>query len=364
MTAMVLVIGGYGTFGTFIATALSQDPNIEVIIAGRSPEKAEKLATELGCTFTAIDIHQGFDDSLEKIRPDIVIHTSGPYQGQDYAVAKSCIRQGCHYIDLADARAFVAGIGELNAAARAANVLVVSGASSVPCLTAAVIDHYRSEFQKLLSVDYGIATAQKTGRGLATTQSVLSYAGKPFRTLINGVISTVYGWQSLHLHKFPGLGWRFLGNCDVPDLELFPKRYPDLKTIRFYAGLGLPFIHLCLWTLTWPVRLGFISSLVPLAPFMLRIAGLFDRIGGDKSAFYMRMRGTGADSREKSLTFNLTAHKEFGPFIPCMPAILITRQLAAGTLETRGATPCVDLIDLETYLNALDLYPVTSSVSL
>ena len=67
----------------------------------------------------------------------------------------------------------------------------------------------------------------------------MSYAGKPFTTLIDGTMKQVYGWQDLRWRKFRGLGWRALGNCDVPDLALFPRRYPDLKTIRFQAGLEL-----------------------------------------------------------------------------------------------------------------------------
>ena len=76
--------------------------------------------------------------------------------------------------------------------AQANNTLVISGASSVPCLTAAVIDQYIGEFESLTKLDYGIATAQQTNRGLATTSAVLSYAGKPFTTLINGAMRTVF----------------------------------------------------------------------------------------------------------------------------------------------------------------------------
>ena len=60
----------------------------------------------------------------------------------DHRVARACINQRCHYLDLADAREFVATIDALDADAKANDVLVVSGASSVPCLTAAVIDAY------------------------------------------------------------------------------------------------------------------------------------------------------------------------------------------------------------------------------
>ena len=45
---------------------------------------------------------------------------------------------------------------------------MVSGASSVPCLTAAVIDAYLPLRSARTSVDYGISAAQQTNRGLAT----------------------------------------------------------------------------------------------------------------------------------------------------------------------------------------------------
>src|SRR5690606_27876371 len=105
---------------------------------------------------------------------------------------------------------------------------------------------------------YGITTAQKTTRGVATTAAILSYTGKPFKTLVDGEMQNVYGWQNLHAHKYSTLGWRLLGNCNVPDLELFPTLYPKLKTVRFYAGLELPFIHITLWALSWLVRIGLI----------------------------------------------------------------------------------------------------------
>ena len=58
----------------------------------------------------------------------------GPYQGQDYRLARPASPRGVHYVDLADARAFVTGIAALDEAARRAGVLVVSGASRCrPC---------------------------------------------------------------------------------------------------------------------------------------------------------------------------------------------------------------------------------------
>lgn len=58
----------------------------------------------------AFDIKQDITQALIHIIPNIVIHTSGPFQEQGYDVAQACIQQGIHYIDLADGRSFVKNI--------------------------------------------------------------------------------------------------------------------------------------------------------------------------------------------------------------------------------------------------------------
>ena len=54
--------------------------------------------------------------------PQVVVYASGPFQGQDYAVARACVRVGAHCIDLADGRAFVGGITAVHAEALAGGV--------------------------------------------------------------------------------------------------------------------------------------------------------------------------------------------------------------------------------------------------
>jgi hypothetical protein len=52
--------------------------------------------------------------------------------------------------------------------------------------------------------------------------------------------------------------------------------------------------------------------------------------------------------------FMIIARDGHGPYIPCVPAILLTQRLAKGKVTQRGASPCVDLINLDAYLTALE----------
>ena len=353
----VLVIGGYGNFGGYISRRLTADPAIQLVVGGRSIERASEFAAQLKSQNPvepiAIDIFGDLRASLAAVAPDIVIHTVGPFQGQDYSVAEACIAAGAHYLDLADARAFVAGISKLDSAASSRGVAVVAGASSVPCLSAAIVDRYRGEFQRLERLDYGISAAQQTNRGLATASAVLSYIGRPFTSLRDGKWKTVFGWQDLHSVRYPELGRRWFGNCDIPDLELFPQRYPTLRTIRFAAGHEIAPLHFATWLLSGLVRARLLPGLGGLAPQLLKGSFLFDRLGTSRSGMHVFLSGVGRDGRSKDIRLFLIARQGHGPYIPCMPAIILAQRLAKGKEIVAGARPCLDLIDLATYLEGL-----------
>jgi len=148
MRFRVLVLGGYGTFGERICRTLSADSTIRVIVAGRDGARASRLAVRLqegypgcGAEYLACDAgHSRLGWLLAMQRIDAVINTAGPFQGQDYRVARACISAGSHYIDLADARDYVCGFTALDSMAREHGVLAITGASSVPALSAAVVD--------------------------------------------------------------------------------------------------------------------------------------------------------------------------------------------------------------------------------
>jgi len=118
----VVVIGGTGHFGGRICRRLVGEPNTELVVTSRSLARAQALVDELPAANSAAVIEaaaldqsmRDFDTDLLALRPDIVIHTAGPYQGQDYGVAKACIKADSHYVDLADGRDFVQGFDTLH----------------------------------------------------------------------------------------------------------------------------------------------------------------------------------------------------------------------------------------------------------
>jgi hypothetical protein len=355
MRDAVMILGGYGNFGKRIAAGLRMR-DIGVIIAGRDAEKARLCAEAMDAEYAVFDVRTGLGEALSRHKPRVVIHTAGPYQGADYSVARACIAGGAHYIDLADARDFVRDFSLLDNEAKAAGVVAISGASTVPCLSSAVIDHLKDSFATLDTLDFGICPGQGAERGLA----ILSYVGKPLRPFAGH--PRAYGWQGLRRHRFPELGPRLMGDCDIPDLDLLPAHY-GLKSIRFGAGLELGFIHLGLWALSWGVRLRLLPLTLPqLAKPLLKAADLFDRFGSDDGGMYMVLSGKGPDGAPKVIDWHIIAKGGDGPQIPSVPAILLAERLIKGDKTLRpGARSSLGLIPLEAYLSALNPFNIKAS---
>ena len=355
----VLILGGYGNFGKRIAAALVHK-NIPVVITGRNEIKAKALADALGelASVATFDVHSELTEQLQTLTPSVVINTCGPFQNADYSVAETCINHRVHYIDLADARAFVTGITALNPLAQEKGVCVISGASSVPGLSSAVLEHFKDEFSEIDFVQYGIAPGQKAERGLATTQGIMTYVGKPL-TPFKSIKPTVYGWQDVYRHHFPELGKRWMANCDVPDLDLFPKHY-GIKRIQFSAGLQLPFIHLGLWAISWLVRIGLPINLPSLSAPLLTVADWFDCMGSADGGMFMHIEGKDADGTAHTRDWHIIAKNAHGPHIPTIPAIVLAERLAKGQSMESGAYPCLGLVSLENYMEELQSYSITS----
>jgi len=364
----VVVLGGYGNFGKRIVENLASIKGISIMIAGRNLSKSSALVKNLKATSHAsleplvIDIFANdFKEQLAAISPTLVIHTCGPFQGQDYRVPKACIECGAHYIDLADDRRFVCDIGELDQQAKEKDVLIVSGASSVPGLSSAVVEHYQDQFSIIESIDLAIAPGNKAERGLATVEAILSYTGHPLNVFKEGRWQDIYGWMDSKVNDFGGLiGKRHLANVDVPDLELFPSRYGVTQQVSFQAGLELALLHKTMVGMAYLSKIGFVKNWAPLSKVIVGTSNVFLPFGSDKGAMEVLIKGKGSDGKVKEVKWTLYAPKGNGPYIPTLSTIILARILLSNDSQPKtGAKPCIglfELSDFNVYFEALGIH--------
>lgn len=362
-----MVIGATGHFGGRLCRRLVGEPNAEVLVTSRSLAKAQALADDLmasSCTAVVKAARLDQDDKelaadLLALRPDIVIHTAGPYQGQDYRVAKACIQARSHYIDLADGRDFVQGFASLHDDAQRNGVLLICGASTLPGLSSVVIDSLRAKFSAIRTIEMSIAPAHQTPRGQSTIAAVLSYCGQSFRVLVDGEWVTKYGWHDLTWHRHKELGLRLGGACDVPDLGLLPDYVEGVSTVTFHAALEAKWEQLALWNMGWLTRIGVIKNWDRFVPLLQTFSDRLIGLGSDMGGMHITITGLSEDHEIKSVTWSLLAQHNHGPEIPCSPALILARKLVADKISATGAKASLGLFSMSDFEQELSDFDVS-----
>ena len=351
------MVGGAGNFGGRIVRALSADSAIEVLVAGRRAASGRVT----GAAAVALDIDTA--DLAQKLRalsPGLVIHCVGPFQGQDYRVAEASLAAGAHYLDLADGREFVAEFAaRLNEQACAADRVAIAGASTLPALSAAVVEDLRAGLSSLDSIEVVIAPGQRAPRGKATLEAVFSYLGRPILAWSGGRWTRVWGWMGLRTAHLD-IGRRLAAVCDVPDLALFPARYSGVRTVNFHAAVEFRVQHLALWGLAALRKFRLPIPAARWAVWLNRCAGLFDSAAGAQGGMWVSVVGIRGDGMPVRRTWQLMAPAADGPEIPCMAAILLARRLARGELFAAGAYPCIGFLKLSEFVPEFTRWGITT----
>jgi hypothetical protein len=330
---------------------------MEVIATGRNA-RARPAGSKI--EFARLDIDElGFASALKGLRPDLVIHCAGPFQSQDYRVALKALACGAHYIDLADGREFVAGFtAAVQSAAEEVGRLAVTGASTLPALSSAVIDSMQESDGGIRSIEIFIAPGQQAPRGVATMAAVLGYAGKPFRWWRDGAWQAAHGWQELKVEQF-SFGRRLSAACDVPDLALLPARYRQVKTVTFRAALEVSVQHRALWLLAAVRRIGVPIPIAQWAGGLNRLGDGFNRFGSGAGG--MKVRVTDMSSRTRE--WELVAKDNHGPEIPCMAAVLLALKFRDGGLVGAGAKVCMGMISLQEFESEFARWNISTRMS-
>jgi len=344
----ILILGGYGTFGGRLAELLCDIPDLHLQICGRDIGKA----TAFCATLSGHATHHAFDRAdlakhIKTLAPDLVVDASGPFQDYGdarYSVIETCIAAQTDYMDFADAADFVFGVSAFDQAAKDAGIYVLSGVSSFPVLTAAVLREIAKEFP-ITDVTGGIAPSPYAGIGLNVMRAVVGYAGGPVKLTRNGQQTTALGLTESRRYTIAVPGKTPLNNIrfslvDVPDLQVLPPAHPSLQNIWMGAGPVPEFLHRALNMLAIArAKLG-LPSLTPLSPLFHRILNLM-KFGEHRGGMYIHAKGDSAE-----MSWHLLAEGDDGPYIPSMSIEALVRKQLRGTRPENGARPATAALTL------------------
>lgn len=373
----VLIVGGYGTFGGRLAHLLADCEGLTLLIGGRSLERAQQFCLQesnarrtsgsAGARFEPVvfDRQLFYPPALRTLAPDIAVDASGPFQAyDDYRLVEACIACGIHYLDLADGADFVCGIGKFDDRARDRGVFVLSGVSSFPVLTAAVVRLLSVGMERVEDISAGIAPSPFANVGLNVIRAIAGYAGKPVRVRSDASTDSGsasgprerVGYSFTETRRYtiaapgrvPVVSLQF-SLVDVPDLRVLADLWPECHSIWMGAGPIPAILHRMLRWMAWLVRLRLLPSLAFLASLMYRAINLL-AWGEHRGGMFVRVTGIDASSSAHiTRSWHLVAEGEAGPFIPSMAAEAIIRRYLFGNPPAAGARPAVRELEVSDY---------------
>jgi len=355
----VLILGGYGVFGSRLAELLTRD-GCEVVIAGRDAAAAHDAAARIDATALRLD-RSGDLAPIAEFGLDVVVDAAGPfgaYGGDPYRLPRYCLARGIDYLDLSDDARFTAGIGDLDAEARHAGRFALSGASSVPGLSSAVVTALADDLDQIDAIETAILPGNRAPRGRAVVSSILGQAGGPMRIWKDGAWRQGRSWSApRRIELEPGLartGYRI----EVPDIELFPAHF-GAPTVDFRAGMELGVLNRAVAAWGNLRRLGL--DIGNVSGSMAVAAWLADRLssfGTDRGGMTVLVTGRKAEEPVER-RWTLIAEAGEGPFVPAIVARAVIR-VAASKGIAPGARPCLSEVPLAEIERAMADLAVTS----
>jgi hypothetical protein len=357
----IVIVGGYGAFGGRLVQLLEGDARLTLLVAGRSLASARSFCAGRAKAIARL-IPTFFDrtsedaKALAALRADMLVDASGPFQvyGDDrYRLIQQCIECRVHYLDLADGSDFVAGVADFDAAATAAGVYVLSGVSSCPVLTAAVVRRLSVGMAAIRSIRGGIAPSPFAAVGLSVIRSIASYAGQkiPLKRHGRNAIGRPFTESMKFVIAAPGrvpLRRRRFSLVDVPDLRTLPLLWPQATDVWMGAGPVPAALHWALTICAWFVRIGLLPSLSWMAGLMHFVTN-HARWGERRGGMFVEVRGRSDNADTVVREWHLLAEGDDGPFIPCMGLEAVIRKVLAGVLPPAGARTGLFDVDLSDY---------------
>jgi len=223
----VIVLGGQGLFGRTVVEQL----------------KALGIATQIAARRTGADLQVDANDS-DSIRRnfsagDLVIDTAGPFQQRSLALLDSALEIGFDLIDINDNLGYAERVLALREKIAYAGIRVLSSSSSVSALAAAMVR--QSKIATPVRVTSFLAPASRHTANRGSALSLIQSLGQPVRTLRNGELQTLRGWEEKRLFAMPDPVGKITGRLfESADAVYLPRIWPSLRMVAMYIDPNTP----------------------------------------------------------------------------------------------------------------------------
>lgn len=252
----LLVYGAYGYTGELIVRE-ALDRGLQPILAGRNPEALAEIAERYGLASRAfgLDDPAALDAALDGIQ--VVLHCAGPFLHTALPMARACIRNGVHYLDITGEIPVFESLAELGPKAAKAGVVLLPGVGFDVVPTDCLAAHLAGRLPDADRLVLAFSTSGGTSRGTAVTMA--ENLGSPAAVRRNGrIVPVPPAWKSRQIDFGEGprlavtipwgdvaTAWHSTG---IPNIEVYMAMTQSMRrSLRVSRILG--------WLISWgPIR--------------------------------------------------------------------------------------------------------------
>ena len=240
----VLLVGGAGNSGRRTAAELLRFEEVDTLtIAARRAGAASRVAQLLGgrdgkVATLGLDItdQHGFVDAAR--HHDVVVSCAGPASEVELPALRGCVEAGTPYVSLCDDYSATSASLDLDDAAKAAGVTVVSGCGLSPGITNLLTAYAGRNLDRVEEIEVSVAYSLNDSPGDSTLFHLLHELSREAPYVSEFRAAQGKAGDLPRPVYFPEpVGWVETFTCGHPEPLTAPRVYSDLRAIRFRAGL-------------------------------------------------------------------------------------------------------------------------------
>ncbi|MDP9333763.1 MAG: saccharopine dehydrogenase NADP-binding domain-containing protein [Actinomycetota bacterium] len=235
----VLIVGGSGLAGGYIASALLDSPEASVVLGARDARRLERAAAELASKYgtdriATVVVDASDPDSLKRaaVGAQLVVLAAQAKQ-HGAAIGRAALDAGADVIDITLSTGEHHPMGPLRAEAAAAGHCLVTDAGLVPGLPSLLVRLAAGRLDRLDTAFVGITSSNKDGWPDNTVaELVADLAHPPTFVWRDGAWrrSRLLGMADRRKFDFgPGWGKRTCGPVLVEEMRELPGLFPSLQ---------------------------------------------------------------------------------------------------------------------------------------
>ena len=219
----ILIVGGYGTVGQRIASDLAPDYPGRVIVAGRSLEKAERLAAELGQNTHGRQIDVNDPVSVQAALDNVGVIVSCIDQ-RDPHLLNAAIVRGLAYTDIAPHLMTRRPTQEMKARALQTGARIILGAGLAPGISSMLARLGADRVGPVQSVESNVLLSVGDVYGSASRSYLLEELTLPYSVLVQGELEPIRAFSRATRAPFPSpLGPRTAYLFPFSDQVFYPE---------------------------------------------------------------------------------------------------------------------------------------------